>query len=179
MTDNNIDRVRRVSRRYLVLFNILLVVTPFATFSYWGFFNSLPKGFHAELPILPVESLSGFQLSLGVLISLLPLGVTLNGLVTLKSLFRLYADGIVFSIDNVKYFRRLGYVFIAAVIANAIFTPLISLVITSSNPAGERALVAQFGIVDLYTLIAGGIILVIAWVMKEGSKLKDEQEYTV
>jgi len=179
MTDNTIDHVRRVSRKYLVLFNVLLVGTPVAVLLYWVFFNSLPEGFHAELPVLPMSDLSGSQLILGALVSLLPLGVTLYGLVTLKALFRLYADAVMFSIDNVKYFRRLGYIFIAWVIANTIFTPLISLVMTYSNPAGERTLVAQFGIVDLFTLIAGGVILVIAWVMNEGGKLKDEQEYTV
>ncbi|MCH9675121.1 MAG: DUF2975 domain-containing protein [Gammaproteobacteria bacterium] len=84
-----------------------------------------------------------------------------------------------FSAENVKYIRRLGYVLIAWVVANTIFTALISLVITFANAEGERVLVAEFGIVDLFALIVGGIILVIAWVMNEGRKLEDEQAHTV
>lgn len=179
MTDNTIHHVQHVSQKYLVLFNVLLVVIPVAVFLYWVFFNHLPEGFHTDLPVTPTQELSLSQLILGGLVSFLPVGVTLYGLVTLKALFRLYADAIMFSAENVKYFRRLGYVFIAWVMANAIFTPLIGLIITSANPAGKKALVVQFGIVDLFTLIIGGIILVIAWVMNEGRKLEDEQAHTV
>ncbi len=179
MADNTIRHVQRVSRKYLVLFNVLLIVIPVAVLLYWIFFNHLPEGFHTDLPAKPTQALSLSQLFLGGLVSALPLAVTLYGLITLKALFRLYAGGILFSAENVKYFRRLGYVFIAWVMANTIFTPLISLIITYANPAGKKTLVVQFGMVDLFTLIIGGIILVIAWVMNEGRKLEDEQAYTV
>lgn len=179
MTDNTIHHVQRVSRKYLILFNVLLVAMPVAVFLYWSFFNHLPDGFHTDLPVTPTQALSLSQLVLGGLVTFLPLAVALYGLLTLKALFQLYADAIMFSSENVKYFRRLGYVFIAWVMVNAIYTPLISLVITSANPVGERVLSVQFDIVDLFTLIIGGIILVIAWVMNEGRKIEDEQAHTI
>ncbi len=140
MTDNSIHHLQHVSQKYLVLFNVLLIVIPIADFLYWGFFNHLPEGFLADLPVMPVQKLSSFQLILGAFVSLLPAGVILYGLATLKGLFRLYAKAITFSTENVKYFHRLGYVFIAWVMASVIFTPLISLVITHANSVGEKAI---------------------------------------
>lgn len=179
MTDNTIQQVQRVSRNYVVLFDILLVVIPIVVLAYWAFFNQLPAGFHVDLPVKPEQALSLSQKTLGGLVSLLPLGIVLYGLATLKALFRLYAKAIMFSIENVKYFRRLGYALIAWVMANTLYTLLISLVLSSASPHGERVLVAQFGITDLFTFLIGGIILVIAWIMNEGRKLEDEQAFTV
>ncbi len=179
MTDNAIHHVQHMSRKFLVLFNVLLVLMPVAVFLYWAFFNQLPDAFHTDLPVAPAQPLSTTQLILGALVSLLPLTVAVYGLVTLKSLFRLYAEAIIFSAENVKYFRRLGYLFIAWVVANAIFTPLISLVLTLASPVGQRAVAVKFGIVDLFALLIGGIVLVVAWVMNEGRKLEDEQAHTV
>lgn len=179
MTDNTIQQVQRVSRAYVVFFDVLLAVIPIVVLVYWAFFNQLPEGFHAELPVQPGQVLSLTQKIFGGLVSLLPLSVVIYGLVTLKALFRLYAKGIMFSIENVKYFRRLGYALIAWVMANTLYTPLISLVVSSTSPHGERVLVAQFGITDLLTFLIGGIILVISWVMNEGRKLEDEQAFTV
>lgn len=179
MTDHSIQHIQRVSRNYVVLFNVLLVTIPVGSVLYWIFFNHLPVGFHADLPIVPTDALSTLQRALGALVSVLPVGVALYGLLTLKGLFRLYADAVIFSSKNVRYLHRLGYTFVAWVIANTLFTPLISLVITAANREGERVLVVQFGIVELLTLIVGGIILVIAWVVNIGRDLEDEQTYTV
>jgi hypothetical protein len=119
------------------------------------------------------------SLSLAFLASLLPVSVAVYGLGTLRSLFKLYENGIMFSSDNVRYFHRLGYVCIAWVIANAVFTTLISAIITFGNPPGERAIVAQFGTSDMANLIIGAIVLLISWVMDEGRKLEDEQAHTI
>ena len=40
-------------------------------------------------------------------------------------------------------------------------------------------MVAQFGASDVGTLIIGAVVLLVSWVMKEASKLEDEQAHTV
>lgn len=179
MSESSIHQVQQASRRYLVLFKVLLVAIPVLTLFYWVFINHLPEGFYSDLPVMPTQALSPFQRMLGVIVSLLPVSVVLYGLMTLTGLFRLYADGIIFSDQNVRYLQRLGYSFIVWVIATTVSTPLMSLVISMANAPGERVLVAQFGIVDIFTLIIGGIVLVIAWVMNVGRELEDDQRYTV
>ncbi len=179
MTENSKHHIQRVSRKYIVLFNALLVIVPVAGLLYWVFFNQLPDVLLNDLPAAPSQSLSVLQLVLGAMVTLLPLGVVIYGVKTLKGLFTLYADGVIFADENVKYFRQLGYTFIAWVIATTLFTPLISLVVSFANPVGQRSLVVGFEIMDIFTLIIAGIVLIIAWVMNEGRKLEDEQAHTV
>ncbi len=179
MDNDNINHIQRTSRRYGLLFKILIVCIPVFDLLYWASLNHLPTGFISSLPVVPTRDLPVVSLSLAFLASLLPVSVAVYGLSTLRSLFKLYENGIMFSADNVRYFRRLGYVCIAWVVANAVFTTLVSAIITFGNPPGERAIVAQFGTSDMANLIISAIVLLISWVMDEGRKLEDEQARTI
>lgn len=179
VVDDELGHIRRASRRFGLLFQVLVVLVPLLNLLFWVSFNDLPPSFLANLPVSPTGSLPAPILVAGFMASLLPIGVMVFGLMTLRTLFRLYEDGIIFSAANVRCFRRLGYAFIAWVLANVIYTPVLSIIITAINPPGEKALVVQFGSPQLSALVIGGIILLIAWVMDEGRKLKDEQAHTV
>ena len=171
--------LQTASRRFRILLWALIVFVPLLNLLYWASFNHLPDGLIADLPASPMQPLSVASLSLAFLVSLLPVGVALYGLMILESLFKLYEKGIVFSQQNVRFFRRLGYTLLAWVAANALFTPLISVVITFNNPPGSRELVAQFGVLDFSTLVIGAVVLLLSWVMNEGRKLEDEQAHTI
>ncbi len=173
------EHLQRASRRFRILLWIFIVGVPLLNLLYWASFNHLPDGLLADLPAAAIQPLSGLSLSLAFVVSLLPVGVALYGLITLEALFKLYQKGIVFSQQNVRLFRRLGFVLLTWVAANALFTPLISVVITFNNPPGSRELVAQFGVLDLSTLVIGAVVLLLSWVMNEGHKLEDEQAHTI
>ena len=177
--DDGLGHIRRTSRRFGLLAQVLVVLLPVLNLVFWVSFNVLPPDFLAGLPVSPVGSLPLPVLVAGFVASLLPVGVMVFGLLTLRTLFRLYEDGVIFSAANVRCFRRLGYAFIAWVLANIAYTPLLSVIITAVNPPGERALVVEVGSSELSALITGGIVLLIAWVMDEGRKLEDEQAHTV
>jgi len=179
VNSEGLNHIQRTSRRYRILFNILIVGVPVIDLLYWTFFNHLPDGLVATLPVARTVELSAGALMLAFLVSLLPVGAAMYGLLTLRSLFGLYEKAIIFSAENVKYFRRLGYALIAWVLANALFTPLISTIITFSNAPGERMVVAQLGVFDVSTLLIGCVILLVSWVMDEGRKIEDEQAHTV
>jgi hypothetical protein len=146
---------------------------------YWLFFNQLPDGFKGDLPVVINHTLPLLTLALAFLASMIPTSVALYGLLTLKELFKLYENAIVFSAQNVNCFRRLGHTLIFWVSAKLILTPLLSLILTMNNPAGKRTLVAGIAASDIATLIIGAIVIVISWVMNEACKLNDEQAYTV
>jgi len=179
MKNENIDRIQRVSRKFRLLFSALIFCIPITILMYWLFFNHLPIGFKAELPVVVNQALPFKTLLLAFLVSLIPASVAIYGIINLKELFKLYEKATVFSERNVRCFRRLGYTLIYWVVANLIFVILMSTVLTFNNSQGERMMVAQFGISDFGTLIIGAVVVLVSWVMNEASKLEDEQAHTV
>jgi len=177
--NENINRIQRVSGTFRLLFTVLIFFIPVANLLYWLFFNYLPVGFTTELPVVVSQALPFKTLLLAFLVSLIPVSVAVYGAINLKELFKLYERAIVFSEQNVNYFSRLGITMISWVFANLIFVVLISVVLTFNNLPGERVMVAQFGVSDVGTLIIGAVILLVSWVMKEASKLENEQAHTV
>jgi len=179
MKDNHIDRIKRTSKKLRLLFTWLIAGVPIINLLYWLNFNSLPKGFVSELPVVVTQPLSFTTLVLAFLVSLIPICVALFGINTLRQLFKLYESAIIFSVENVKYFHRLGYTLISWVVASTVFTILISVVLTFNNPPGSREIVAQFGTSDLTFLAIGVVVVLISWVMEEGYTLKTELKHTV
>jgi len=176
---HSMQKIQVISRRYLWLINTLIVVAPMFTLLFWLMLNELPVGLLDGLPHMPQRPLSATALALGFAVSLILLGIILYGLLTLRSLFQLYEKSIVFSQENVQYIRKFGYTLIAWVIGKAIFIPLISVVITYSNPPGERAVTFSFGAGDLAILVIGGVIIVISWIMNEGRAIESEHALTI
>jgi len=179
MTHSDITLIQRMSKRFRRLFTALIFLIPLMDLLFWLSFNRLSEGFLAGLPATANQDLSPLSLALGFLVSLIPVTVAVYGMVTLSRLFRLYENAIVFTRDNVLLIRKLGYVIIAWVAANLAFTPLISVVITHSNPVGQRMLTAGFDLSDFSALIMGAIVVFVSCVMDEGRKLEDEQMHTV
>jgi hypothetical protein len=173
------EHIQSVSRKYIALINVLLISVPVGTALYWIFFNGLPDGFRADLPVSPKDDLQASYLVLAFVVTLIPMGVGIYGLLALRALFRLYEQGKIFTAQNVSCFRRLGYTLIAWVVATALFTPLISAVLSYSNALGERAIVAKFGIADFSTLIVSGVVLILASVMNRACELEADQALTI
>lgn len=168
-----------VSAQFKRFFWILLYAAPVLTFCYWGLFNHLPAGFAQGLPVAIDDSLTLKTQILAFTASLIPLAVVMYGIKNLIALFSLYENAVVFTQENVIYFRRLGYSLIYWVLACFVFTILISLVLTFNDPVGERMLVVQFGFPDFSLLLIAGVVILISWVMQEAVKLEYEQALTV
>ncbi|MBT7950491.1 MAG: DUF2975 domain-containing protein [Gammaproteobacteria bacterium] len=179
MANENLIRIQRISGKLTRLFMILTICTPMLILFYWLFFNQLSAGFKVGLPVDLNQLLPYSTLSLAFLISFLPGAVAIYGLITLQELFGLYEKAIVFSVNNVNCYRRLGHTLIYWVVAKFISIPLLSLVLTFNHPPGKRTLALGISSSEIATLITGIIVVVISWVMNEACKLNDEQAYTV
>lgn len=176
----NISRIQRVSAIFQSIFTVLIFCVPIITLAYWTFFNFLPAGLTNHVFPVPIHKpLSPFVLVIAFIVSLIPIFVVLFGVFNLKSLFKLYEKEVIFSNQNAEYILRFGYSLMAWVAANFIFVILISLVLTFDNPVGNRMVVAELNVQDIAMLIIGAVIVLISWVMKEATILKDEQKYTV
>lgn len=176
----HISRLQRVSGTFLLIFNILIFSTPILVLMYWIFFNQLPIGLTDELLAVPINKPLSFAMLLcGFVVSLIPLSSALYGLFQLKKLFKLYAQGVVFSKHNANYISRFSYGLIAWVVAKLVFVTLISVVLTFANKAGERMIVLQVELSDIAMLICAAVIILISWVMKEATLINEEQRFTV
>lgn len=174
----NLTHIQSISRRFRLFLTLIIVLTPVASMLSWTFFNSLPAGFKSGLPVRVKEDLSEMTLILGFLITLIPMLVELYGAIHLKRLFALYEQGIVFSETNITCFRHIGYALIVWVPINIVYIMLMSLNINYAKPFGTRV-IFQIGTSDMVILFFGGVVLLIAWVMKEAVRLEDELAHTV
>ena len=172
--------IQRASRRLRLALTGILVAIPIVSAVAWLFINSLPGEMqgtilphYARLP-LPVSARL-----LGLAASLLPGAVAMYGVIVLIRLFKLYEQGEIFRAGNVRCFQKLSRVLIIWCVANVLSGPLMSIALTLHHGHGQRLLVVGFGSPDMTALLVGLILAVIAWVMEEGRKLQDEQDYIV
>jgi len=110
----------------------------------------------------------------GALVTAVPVGVMVYGLWQARALFQMFAAGRIFTEAAA---RRLQ-IFAATVLAQAALGPLSSagllLAFSYSNPPGQRLLGFALSINDCIALIVGGLLLAIAWVMREAARIADE-----
>jgi hypothetical protein len=104
----------------------------------------------------------------------IPVGVLLFGLWQARALFANFAKGRVFTLASARHLRD----FAACVLAQAILGPLSSaavfLALTFSNPPGNRQFAIPLSLDNYVALIVGGVLLAVAWVMVEATRIADE-----
>ena len=132
---------------------------------------------------LPVPRLAGTDGNLAVTpgrmtaaaaIIAIPIGLLLFGLWQARALFANFAEGRVFTLASARHLRD----FAACVLAQAIIGPLSSaalvLALTFSNPPGNRQFAVPLSLDNYVALIVGGVLLAVAWVMVEATRIADE-----
>jgi hypothetical protein len=193
---SNISRIQNVSHKFRLFFTFWLVCTPILYILYWTFFNDLPvitrSGGLPPTIVIPrlfvrvsglspqivSQNLSVKFRSIAFIVSLIPMSIDITALLTLVKLFKLYENGKIFTIANVKCFRRLGYILIIWAFASVLYDMIISGILTHI-PIKWFFFGISLRSADLTTLIIGGIVLLISWVMNEGCKLEEEQALTI
>jgi len=179
---NNIDKIKRVSKMFCYLLTALIVLTAFFDIYYWVFLNSLPKWLITvnSKPVPLVENhLSASLRLIGFGFSLLPVSMLLYGLFNIRKLFKLYADGFIFSDVHTSIFRKLAKAFIFLVLFSVVEESAKSVLFSLGNPPGSRVLEIGFSSNDFFMLLMGGIVWVISWVVDEGRVLSEENKLTV
>lgn len=125
------------------------------------------------------DGLPLWQRGLGFAIGLLPAGVAAFGLLALYRLFRLYAEGTVFSQGNTRALRRFAAAVFGYALAQPLSHTLTVLLLTAGNPPGQRHLSIQLSDGELAALFLGALFLVIAWVMDEAREIAEDQAQIV
>lgn len=115
----------------------------------------------------------------GFLADLIPTSVVMVGLYLLYKVFRNYESGIIFSVENARYYRKLAFVVFAKCGADIIYTTLSALAFTFQAPQGQRMGIIGFGTSELALIFVGSIILLISWVMQEAKNISEDQALTI
>jgi Protein of unknown function (DUF2975) len=114
------------------------------------------------------------RLAVGAAITAVPVSVLLFGLWQARALFAGFAEGRIFTLASARRLRD----FAACVMAQAILGPISStallLAFTYDNPPGTRQLSIGLSSNDYLALIVGGVLLAVAWVMVEATRIADE-----
>ncbi|MBN1532347.1 MAG: DUF2975 domain-containing protein, partial [Spirochaetes bacterium] len=175
--------IQRISRRFRVLFILLMVATPVLPLVLWGGFNCLPDVMRGKIfgdaGAGPVRELSLTARAMGCAIHMVTALIAAYGFRTLVRLFGLYGEGKIFLAENVRLYRRLGLVIILSMIAGVIANSLTTIALTIDNPPGHRMLSLSLSSSQVMTLIIGLLVLLIARIMDAGRELQEEQQYTV
>lgn len=182
------NKIQRVSSFLRVIFQVAMVAWPLMLMLYWILAPRHGSEFHGyNLPIVnfipngleilhPITTTDVFW---GVVIGLLPLVVIMTIFYFLTKLFKLYEQGKIFTALNVRYIKNIGITMLIGQVVNFIYEALISFALTFHNPAGHKFSSISFGSFDMYNIITAIMVIVISWIMAEGCKLQEENQYTV
>jgi hypothetical protein len=125
----------------------------------------IPAG---SLALSPAAQLGGF------LVSALPLAVLVVSLAQTQALFGRFAQGEVFSSGNAGRLRLVALCVVALAVARPLVRALLGVILTAGNPPGQRLLAVTVSSDDVFIGLAGVLLLAVAWVMVEGTRLADE-----
>lgn len=185
--------LQKLSRYLKKMFNSLAVSTaPFIIF-FWltidwpPINNAIREGFLMEPIITPEGSVNIATIHLSAVAKLIGCGTQLLeslpyilGFILLKKLFAAYEEKKIFTSENTKIYKKIGWLaFLNGIFFIPITQTLMVLVATFSNPPGHRYITVGFGTPNLESILCGLLLIIISLVMQEAQKIQDENKLTV
>lgn len=182
------QKIKNVSLFFRLLFQVCFLIYPIILIIFWlkapsafmignhtaGFgMNFIPRDTVILEPLLPITKFYGF------LVTLIPTAVVEITLYFLIKLFRLYEQGNFFALQNVKYIKYIGYSILAGQILNPFHHALLTAILTWHNPVGERYAIFTLSGMNIALILMSLLIILVSWIMAEGAKLQEEQQYII
>lgn len=179
---DNLSKIKKFSKNLHLFLSFLVVVISLYYVSYWVFVNYLPESLinvniHPT-PLIPNELPIKLQI-IGFFTSLLPLFALIYVITNIRKLFSFYKEGMIFSFEHVSLFKKTAKALVLWVILSILYESAKSVIFSVGNPPGSRVLKVGLSSAEITTLVVGGIVFIIAWVMDEGRILNEEKELTV
>lgn len=111
--------------------------------------------------------------------SMIPMAVLLYLLHQAYGLFDAFRIGNVFTAHAPVRLRRIGASIVALAFLRPITSMFLGLILTWSNPPGQRILALSLSIDDYMTAVLGGLVLAIGHVMTEAARIADDNRQIV
>jgi len=108
------------------------------------------------------------------MLSLIPVAIFVAAMWEVRRLFRLLGKSRVLDPAVPRLLVRLGRLAVAAAVAGIVVRTLVVLVMTSSNPPGQKHLVIGIGSNEFASLIIGLLLFAFALVVQESLRIVDE-----
>lgn len=108
-----------------------------------------------------------------------PVAVMLYGIWHARQLFMSYEKGEIFTSQAAGHIRLVGLAMVISTVLSVAFHTLGSVLLTYDNMEGSRALVVSLSGNTYWLLLAGGLLIVIGWVMREAARLSEENSQFV
>ena len=177
---SHLPRIRRISRRMVVVCQCLLVALPLALLWHWATASEAELAVRSNLPPGAIQSpLLLWQRLAGAAASAVPLGLMLLGVWQARQCFALFASGQVFTARATAYLRSLAGWVAWAALAAMLSAAVVSVLLTLGNPPGTRHLAVGLGSDHVLTLFFAALVWLIADVVGQGELLAHENEQFV
>ena len=184
------NKIKRISQIFRFLILIIFITVPLLQAMFWIqapeplSLGNLFTGNWIAVTFIPkaVQILHQFTTAdrfNGFLISLIPTSLVMLICYYLISLFKLYQTGVIFSLDNVRLIKKIGIVLFLSQIVQPFYQFLLSMSLTWENPIHHRYGFISLNQTSFGILLTGLILILISWIMAEGHKLKEEQDFKV
>lgn len=180
------NKISRISRCFRIFFLFLFIALPIMQIIGWIYapaslsffqhavvFEVVPKPYQVLHVLSVTERIEGF------LISMIPTGIDLSILYFLIKLFGLYEKEEIFSLVNVSYIKKIAYALLIGQVVNPIYYGLMGLALTWHNPPGHRFASIVWDQTNASILIVAFLTILIAWIMAEGARMREEQQLTI
>lgn len=194
------EKIRRVSLYFRMIFQLIFIALPVLLVVSWIYapeslvllhgiihLDAIPanySGMHVfssqgvpEKALLHTLSVS--EKILGCLVSAIPMVVNMFILFMLIKLFRLYEKGEIFTVNNVKYLRNIGYALLIGQLIDPAYQFVMGIVLTLHNPPHHRFASITLDQTNIGIVFTALLVILISWIMLEAYKLREEQQLTV
>lgn len=178
------EKLKKLSKNFRIIFQIIFYALPVLLVILWGNVKYIGEGWLSTL-IIPASvhiyhKFTVINMFYGFLIDLIPVAIFMLSCHYLIKLFELYEKGIVFSLQNIIYIKKMGWLIaIQQAVHIFIYHPLIAFAMTVSNPFHENVMEMPFSRENLVIVVLGLMIVLIAAIMEEGRKARDVRNYNL
>ena len=185
------NKIKKISSYLLFALNIMLIAVPLFILSTWYFIDAYTMTeFSSTLLQNSFQIQDGMATSIidwtlyakmigliGHIINLLPLYLSVF---VLKSIFKNYKNGEIFSTTNAIHYKHIGWLcFCDALLADPIGDAIMIMSTTLSPTIAKYNIDIVYNYPSIEGLFSGAVFIVISLVMFEASKLQEESKFTV
>lgn len=179
----NKNKIKVVSFFFVLFFQVTFIVLVAAQILGWIFADSNSAGYFSVIPALyqgKIFSPLTFNARVaGFCVTTIPLMFELMVLYFLIKLFSLYRQLSIFTPNNVRYLRNIGYSLLLLQIAKLLSDFILGFILTSGNPLGMRVAIMQMTENNIAIILVALMVILISWIMAEGVRLQADHEFTI
>jgi Protein of unknown function (DUF2975) len=178
-SERRMNRIRHLSRLMATGCLATSWVLAAAMFLYWTTTPTRTLFSQAGIPNAPVTEIDFSVRALAFVVSMVPLGALIYGLLSARRCFNAFAAGQIFCREPIKRLKGFSIGIAASALLKPFAGAVLSVLLSFNNSAGAKALSLNIGSDTLIALIFAGTVAAIAWVMTEALEIADENKQFV